>query len=53
MTRKQAYKTEVYYRGRSVFKAGYHRSREDAARSAVESLEHGGKAIYAFKKEDT
>ena len=54
---EQAYKIEVYYQGRSVFKAGYHNSLEDAEKTAkelldqdesvseVRILDHGGKIL--------
>ncbi len=64
MTSEQAFKIEVYYRDRSVFKAGYHDNLEEAGRSAAESLDldesvyevrildHGGKVLDTFKKEE-
>ncbi len=62
MTGEHAYKIEVYYRDRSVFKAGYHDNLEEAERAAAESLgldesvyevrilDHGGKVLDTLKR---
>lgn len=64
MTSERSYKTEVFYRGRSVFKAGYHDSAEEAARVARESLgldgsvyevrvlDGRGRVLDAYRKEE-
>lgn len=63
MTGERPYETEVCYRGRSVFEAGYHDNRKEAEKVAAESLnldesvygvrlpDHGGRVLDAFKRE--
>ncbi len=63
MTSEQAYKTEVYYQGRSVFKTSYHDILEEAEKAASERLvldesvyevrvlDHGGKVLDIYRKE--
>ena len=64
MTSERPYKTEIYHRGRSVFKAGYHDSPEQAKKAAAEGLDldasvsevrvldNRGRVIQAYRKEE-
>ncbi|MGI9050222.1 MAG: hypothetical protein ACR2GU_12770 [Rubrobacteraceae bacterium] len=63
MTSERPFKVEVDYQGRSVFKAGYHDSLEEAEKDARERLnldesvyearvlDHNGRVIDTLKKE--
>ncbi len=63
MTSERPFKVEVYYRGKSVFKLGYHDSLEEAGKDARERLDldesvyearvldHNGRVIDTLKKE--
>ena len=63
MTSERPFKVEVYYRDRSVFKAGYHDNLEEAEKDAGERLsldesvyearvlDHKGRVIDTLKKE--